>query len=112
MLNSYDFLLYERVLNQKPKDKNKVYALHEPQVYCIAKGKDHKQYEYGNKVSIASTAKGNVIVGVVFSVDTNEYLAEMKPPVCFYADKPPIRIMTVPFLENSEVADLFSGLTT
>jgi len=48
-----DFLLYERVLSQKPKDKNKIYSLHEPQVYCIAKGKDHKQYEYGNKVSVA-----------------------------------------------------------
>jgi IS5 family transposase len=60
-----DFLLYKRVLSQKPKDKNKIYSLHEPQVYCIAKGKDHKQYEYGNKVSVASTAKGNLIVGVV-----------------------------------------------
>lgn len=60
-----DFLLYEKVLNQKPKDKNKIYSLHEPSVYCIGKGKDHKQYEYGNKVSIASTAKTNIIVGVV-----------------------------------------------
>lgn len=60
-----DFLLYEQVLSQQPKDKNKIYSLHEPQVYCIAKGKDHKPYEYGNKVSIASTAKGNLIVGVV-----------------------------------------------
>lgn len=60
-----DFLFYERVLQQQPKDKNKIYALHEPQVLCIAKGKDHKPYEYGNKVSIASTAKGNIIVGAV-----------------------------------------------
>jgi hypothetical protein len=37
---------------QQPKDKNKIYSLHEPDVYVIAKGKDHKQYEYGNKVSI------------------------------------------------------------
>ena len=59
------FLFYERVLAQQPKDKNKIYALHEPQVYCMAKGKDHKAYEYGNKVSIASTAKGNIIVGAV-----------------------------------------------
>jgi phosphoribosylformylglycinamidine synthase len=34
---------------QQPKDKNKIYSLHEPDVYVIAKGKDHKQYEYGNK---------------------------------------------------------------
>ena len=58
-----DFLFYERVLAQKLKDKNKIYSLHEPQVYCIAKGKDHKQYEYGNKVSIASTAKVSVVPG-------------------------------------------------
>ena len=31
----------------------------------MAKGKDHVAYEYGNKVSIASTAKSNIIVGVV-----------------------------------------------
>ncbi|HID02295.1 MAG TPA: 1-deoxy-D-xylulose-5-phosphate synthase, partial [Desulfobacterales bacterium] len=31
----------------------------------LREGKDHKQYEYGNKVSIASTAKTNIIVGVV-----------------------------------------------
>ncbi len=49
----------------QPKDKNKIYSLHERQVYCIGKGKDHKQYEYGNKVSVASTAKSNLIVGVV-----------------------------------------------
>jgi IS5 family transposase len=60
-----DFLLYERILAQQLKDTNKIYSLHEPQVYCVAKGKDHKQYEYGSKASIASAAKGNLIVGVV-----------------------------------------------
>ncbi len=60
-----DFLFYERVLKQQPKDSNKIYSLHEPDAYCIGKGKDHKPYEYGNKVSIVSTAKTNIIVGVV-----------------------------------------------
>jgi transposase, IS5 family len=59
-----DFLFYERVLGQQPNDHDKIYSLHEPDVYCIAKGKDHKPYEYGNKVSIAATAKTNIIVGV------------------------------------------------
>ena len=59
------FSFYQKVLAQQPKDKNKIYSLHEPHVYCIAKGKDHVQYEYGNKVSIASTAKSNIIVGAV-----------------------------------------------
>ena len=56
-----DFLLYERVLAQQPQDTNKIYSLHEPDVYCIGKGKDHKPYEYGNKVSVAATAKSNII---------------------------------------------------
>jgi len=64
-IHQKEFLFYERVLKQQPKDKNKIYSLHEPDVYCIGKGKDHKQYEYGNKVSVASTAKTNIIVGVV-----------------------------------------------
>ena len=59
-----DFLFYQKVLAQQPKDKNKIYSLHEPDVYVIAKGKDHKQYEYGNKVSIVSTKDTNIIVGV------------------------------------------------
>lgn len=45
---------------------------HEPQVYCVAKGKDHKQYEYGSKASIASTAQGNLIV-VVISHEQNQH---------------------------------------
>ena len=60
-----DFLLYERILKQRINDTHKIYSLHEPQVYCVGKGKDHKQYEYGSKASVASTAKGNLIVGVI-----------------------------------------------
>ena len=75
-----DFLLYEKVLAQQPKDKNKIYSLHELQVYCIAKGKDHVQYEYGNKVSIASTAKSNIIVGAV-SHPNNIYDGDTLPDV-------------------------------
>jgi hypothetical protein len=41
--------------------KNKVYSLHEPEVQCIAKGKEAKPYEFGNKSSIAKTKSGAVI---------------------------------------------------
>jgi len=58
------FTLYQRVIDQRPKDKNKVYNLHESDVYCVGKGKDHKQYEYGRKASIVSTKDSNNIVGV------------------------------------------------
>jgi len=60
-----DFALYEKVLKQKRTDKDKIYSLHEPKVYCIAKGKDHKPYEYGAKASIASTARGGIILSAV-----------------------------------------------
>jgi IS5 family transposase len=75
-----DFLLYERVLNQRPQDNHKIYSLHEPQTYCMAKGKDHKAYEYGTKASIASTAKGNLIVGVV-SHETNLHDGHTLPEI-------------------------------
>ncbi len=60
-----NFALYARVLAQRPKDKNKIYSLHEPQVYCIGKGKDHKAYEYGAKASVVSTAKAGIILAAV-----------------------------------------------
>lgn len=46
-----------RLLNQKRGDKNKLYSLHEPEVECISKGKAHKKYEFGKKVSIVITHK-------------------------------------------------------
>lgn len=45
-------------------DKNKVYSVHEPDLECIAKGKAHKKYEFGCKVSMASTSKDNWIIGI------------------------------------------------
>ncbi len=38
--------------------------MHAPEVLCIGKGKIHKKYEFGNKVSVATTVKGNWIVGL------------------------------------------------
>jgi IS5 family transposase len=37
----------ERIRTQQPKDKNKLYALHAPEVECIGKGKARKPYEFG-----------------------------------------------------------------
>ncbi len=63
---------YRRVMNQKRNDKDKIYSLHEPEVYCVAKGKAHKKYEFGCKVAVVRTAKSGVIVGVT-SFETNVY---------------------------------------
>ena len=53
----------ERLRTQQPKDKNKLYALHAPEVECIGKGKARKPYEFGVKASIAVTHKQGLIVG-------------------------------------------------
>jgi len=58
------FDLFEKVRNQKIQDKNKTYSLHEQHIYVMAKGKEHKKYEYGTKASIVTTMKSNIIVGV------------------------------------------------
>lgn len=42
-----------------------IYSLHEPDVRCIGKGKDHKQYEFGTKVTLAIDPKSGVIVGAM-----------------------------------------------
>lgn len=53
----------ERIHTQQPKDKNKLYALHAPEVECIGKGKARKPYEFGVKVSVAVTHKQGLLVG-------------------------------------------------
>lgn len=53
----------ERIHVQQRYDKRKVYSVHAPEVECIAKGKVHKPYEFGVKVGLVSTSKGNWIVG-------------------------------------------------
>lgn len=50
------------LLTRNKTDKNKLYSLHEESVECIAKGKAHKRYEFGCKVSLSITHKGKGIV--------------------------------------------------
>lgn len=57
--------LFQRVHDQKRTDKDKIYSLHEPDVLCIGKGKEHKKYEFGRKASIAVTKTTGVIVGAM-----------------------------------------------
>ena len=57
--------MFKRILNQKKSDKNKIYSVHEPDVQCISKGKEHKKYEFGNKVSIIYTQTTGVIIGAL-----------------------------------------------
>jgi IS5 family transposase len=47
--------LVSQLLRQQPKGADKIYALHEPEVDCISKGKARVRYEFGCKVSVATT---------------------------------------------------------
>lgn len=57
--------IFAKILKQTKTSKNKIYSIHEPETACIAKGKLHKQYEFGSKVSFAMIPHKNIIVGVV-----------------------------------------------
>ena len=59
--------LVSQRLHQQPKGSDKIYALHEPEIDCISKGKARVRYEFGCKVSIATTldpiVNGGFVVG-------------------------------------------------
>src|SRR4051794_1567770 len=64
-----------RVLEQNQRGA-KVYSLHAPEVECIGKGKAHRPYEFGVKVSVATTlahAKGGQFVAHVKALPGNPY---------------------------------------
>jgi transposase, IS5 family len=87
----------KRILTQKTKDKNKLYALHAPEVECLAKGKARKPYEFGVKVSITTTHKEGLVVGAR-SMPGNPYdghtLAEALEQAAILSDvKPEIAIV-------------------
>lgn len=65
-----DLKLYQRVLSQKRDDKDKIYSLHEPDVKCYAKGKEHKKFEFGSKASILVDQKTGIIMGAINFTET------------------------------------------
>ena len=54
----------ERLLKQQPQDGHKLYSLHAPEVECISKGKLRQPYEFGVKVSVMTTHKEGLVVGM------------------------------------------------
>ncbi len=69
--------LARRVLDQKQHQRGpKVYSLHAPEVECIGKGKAHRPYEFGVKVSVATTlshARGGQFVTHAKALPGNPY---------------------------------------
>ncbi len=58
------FSMAHRILNQQRQDSNKLYSLHAPETECISKGKAHKKYEFGCKVSVVTTSRKGWVVGI------------------------------------------------
>ena len=69
--------LARRVLAQDRHQRGrKVYSLHAPEVECIGKGKAHRPYEFGVKVSVATPVKhsaGGQFVAHVAALAGNPY---------------------------------------
>jgi transposase, IS5 family len=69
--------LARRVREQRQNQRGrKVYSLHAPEVECIGKGKAHRPYEFGLKVSVATPlhrAKGGQFVAHVKALPGNPY---------------------------------------
>ena len=69
--------LSRRVLAQDQRQRGpKVYSLHAPEVECIGKGKAHRPYEFGIKVSVATTvqrSKGGQFVTHIAALPGNPY---------------------------------------
>ena len=101
--NSLD--LFKRVLAQKREDKQKIYSLHEPHVQCISKGKEHKKYEFGSKVSIITTKNSGVIIGAL-NIPKNDYDAHTLTPALEQQQK-----LTGRILKNNFVDRGYRGVT-
>ena len=58
-----ELAMAKQLLRQEKYRHGKLYRLDAPEVECLSKGKAHKRYEFGVKVSITRTNKHNFIVG-------------------------------------------------
>ena len=66
------FITINKVLTQQKGDKNKIYSLHETEVSCIAKGKEAKKFEFGNKTGFVVTKTSKIVVSAI-AFENNPY---------------------------------------
>ena len=57
-------VLKKKAKNIYKQDNKVIYSFHAPEVECIGKGKLNKPYEFGNKVGIAISGRGNFVLGI------------------------------------------------
>jgi len=77
---------YTSVLSQKRTDKNKIYSLNKPFTACIAKGKAHKQYEFGNKIGLITSSK-ELIITAIMSFEGNPHDSNTIEPLLDQIEK-------------------------
>jgi IS5 family transposase len=97
--------LFKKILAQKRNDTQKIYSLHEPHVQCICKGKEHKKYEFGSKVSIIKTKNTGVIIGAI-NIEKNDYDAHTLQPALEQQQR-----LTGHLLKNNFVDRGYRGVT-
>ena len=60
-----DLKIFQMVLSQKRGDSDKIYSLHEPDVKCYSKGKEHKKFEFGSKASFLIDQRTGIIMRAI-----------------------------------------------
>jgi IS5 family transposase len=74
---AYLLSIARRVLEQDYRQRGrKIYSLHAPEVECIGKGKAHRPYEFGVKVSVSTTlqrSRGGQFVAHIATLPGNPY---------------------------------------
>ncbi len=56
--------IFGAILSQRRDSRKKIHSIHEPEAQCIGKGKEHKKFEFGNKVSVIRSDTG-IILGTM-----------------------------------------------
>lgn len=67
---------------QKQKRGRTIFSIHAPEVECIAKGKAHKPYEFGVKVSVVTTNKSGFVVSCDAYPGRPHDAKTLKPALC------------------------------
>lgn len=65
-------IIINKILTQQKGDNNKIYSIHEPGVSCMAKGKEAKKFEFGNKSGFVLTKTSKIVVGAI-AFENNPY---------------------------------------
>jgi len=75
--------LYKQIIQQRRSDKNKIYSIHKPFSSCIAKGKAHKQYEFGNKIGLLTllTTSKTLVINASKAFQGNPHVSKTIAPL-------------------------------